>query len=149
MKRVALAVSCGFALLILAVVWVLGASAQQPAGGQGQARFTGATKTMGPHTIRVGSGHIHFEPGARTWWHSHRHGQVMIVEQGRGRHQNHGEPVREFAVGDTAYAPPNVMHWHGAAPDRSMTQVSVSVGETTWGGEVSEADYLGGGKSTR
>lgn len=143
MKRVALAAAYVVALLFLAGTWLIGAGGHEQAAGQGQAHFTGTPTVLGAHNIRVSSSHIHLEPGVRTWWHSHEHGQVMIVEQGRGRYQNQGESVKEFGAGDTAYAPANVMHWHGAAPDQAMTQVAVSVGQTTWGGEVRDDEYHG------
>ena len=147
MNRIALAIAYACVLLVLTASWILRANAQQTAGGQ--RIFTGTTTKLAPPNVSVSSGHYRFEPGARTWWHSHQYGQVMIVEQGRGRYQNQGEPITEFREGDSAYARPNVLHWHGAAPDEAMTQVSVAVGGATWAGEVSADEYLGKVKPPR
>jgi quercetin dioxygenase-like cupin family protein len=50
--------------------------------------------------------------------------------------------------GDVVHTPPGEWHWHGAAPDRLMTHLSLteSAGdgpETEWGEHVSDADYDG------
>lgn len=85
--------------------------------------------------------HIRFEPGARTKWHSHEKGQIILVEEGVARTQVKGGPVIELHAGETIYAPPGVVHWHGAAPDKACVQYNVTRGMVTWLEEVSEKDY--------
>lgn len=85
--------------------------------------------------------HYHFEAGARTKWHIHERGQIILVEDGVGRTQMKGGPVLELHAGDTTYATPGVAHWHGAAPDQAATQYNVARGGITWLDEVSEQDY--------
>jgi 4-carboxymuconolactone decarboxylase len=38
-------------------------------------------------------GSVTFEPGARTAWHSHPRGQILIITAGTGRVQRWGDPV--------------------------------------------------------
>lgn len=85
--------------------------------------------------------HIRFAAGARTKWHSHERGQIILVEEGVARTQVKGGPVIELHAGETIYAPPGVVHWHGAAPDKECVQYNVTRGAVTWLDEVSEKDY--------
>ena len=73
----------------------------------------------------------HFEPGARTYWHSHDKGQLLLVEEGRMRTQKKGGPVSELGVGESDYAGPNVVHWHGATPRSALVQINVGFGGGT------------------
>jgi quercetin dioxygenase-like cupin family protein len=47
--------------------------------------------------------------------------------------------------GDTIFSGPNVLHWHGATPTQSMTQVNVGFpgGATKWMEAVTDAQYAG------
>ena len=90
---------------------------------------------------KPGIAHIHFDPGARTKWHIHEGGQIILVEEGVGRTQVKGGPVIELRAGETTYAGPGVAHWHGAAPDQGATQFNVQRGATTWLDAVTEKDY--------
>jgi quercetin dioxygenase-like cupin family protein len=103
--------------------------------------FTGKATRDAPPQVRAAR--IHFEAGARTKWHAHEKGQILLCEEGVARTQVQGQPVRELHPGETAYVPGGVPHWHGAAPDRATTLFSVDVsnGQTKWLGEVSEKEY--------
>jgi 4-carboxymuconolactone decarboxylase len=84
----------------------------------------------------------HFEPGARTKWHSHEAGQVIYVEEGRLRVQERGKGARDLEQGATLHVAPGVEHWHGAVPNgKGITQVSLSFGMTNWKEAVSDNDY--------
>jgi quercetin dioxygenase-like cupin family protein len=83
----------------------------------------------------------HFDPGARTKWHSHEGGQVLYAEQGRLRVQERGKAIQELAEGSTLHVPPGVPHWHGGLPGAGITQISLSFGTTTWLEPVSDQDY--------
>ena len=103
--------------------------------------FTGPT----PHILdsaEIDILRLQFEPGARSHWHSHSRGQLLLVEEGLGRTQIQGESVREMSPGAPVYAGPNVVHWHGAAPDESMVQLTIHSGEVAWGDAVSDTEYL-------
>jgi quercetin dioxygenase-like cupin family protein len=85
-----------------------------------------------------------FEPGARTYWHSHDNGQLLLVEDGRMRTQKKGGPIKELGKGESDYAGPNVVHWHGATPGQPLVQINVGFGGATkWLNEVTDAEYNG------
>jgi quercetin dioxygenase-like cupin family protein len=89
---------------------------------------------------------VSFTPGARTAWHSHPVGQTLYCLSGAGRVQREGEQVQEIRAGDTVIIPPNVRHWHGAAPDKLFAHLAMSEqtdkGEgTSWFEHVSDVDY--------
>lgn len=101
---------------------------------------------VGEAPSRMRATNVTFTPGARTAWHQHPVGQTLWVVYGVGRVQVEGEPVVELCPGDTAIIPPNVRHWHGAAPDRIFTHLAMSEtddngGGTEWFEKVSDADY--------
>ena len=89
---------------------------------------------------------VTFSPGARTAWHAHPGGQVLLVVDGVGRVQSAGGPVRQLRAGDTVLAGPGEQHWHGAAPDQLMSHVAISGGDpgtgaqTVWAEPVSDQD---------
>ena len=85
--------------------------------------------------------HYHFDPGARTKWHSHEGGQIILVEEGVGRVQVKGGPVIELHAGETTYTPPGVWHWHGASLEKGGTQFNVARGNITWGDVVTEKEF--------
>jgi quercetin dioxygenase-like cupin family protein len=103
-------------------------------------QFTGKSDVMEGKDLTVAR--RHFDAGARTYWHSHGNGQLLMVEQGRMRTQKKGGEVRDLGVGESDYAGPNVVHWHGAAPDQPLVQINVGFGgETKWMEAVTDADY--------
>jgi quercetin dioxygenase-like cupin family protein len=66
-----------------------------------------------------------FEPGNKTYWHSHEGGFVLFVQEGRARVQRRGERMKELGPGEIDYAPPGVEHLHGAAPNEPLLQLGV------------------------
>ena len=108
------------------------------------ANFTGNTGTLDPAGYTVGR--RVFEAGARNaTWHMHTAGQLVFAEAGRGRLQMQGQPIKELAVGESAYIPGGTYHWHGAAPNERFTMLFVTMGQskTSQGEPVTEAVYLG------
>ncbi len=91
---------------------------------------------------------VTFAPGARTAWHSHPLGQVLVVTSGGGRVQSWGGPVEEIRSGDLVWCPPGEKHWHGAAPSTGMTHLSIvepQAGKAgDWMEQVSDEQYLAG-----
>jgi 4-carboxymuconolactone decarboxylase len=71
-------------------------------------------------------GSVTFEPGARTAWHSHPRGQILIVTAGTGRVQRWGDAVEVIRAGDVVRIPAGAKHWHGASPQASMTHIAVT-----------------------
>ena len=70
-------------------------------------------------------GKVTFQPGARTAWHAHPLGQVLIVTDGVGWVQQWGGPVQVIRKGDVVWIPAGVKHWHGATPTTSMTHIAI------------------------
>lgn len=94
---------------------------------------------------RVSVARVTFEARARTAWHTHPLGQILLVTAGAGRVQRWGDPVEEIRQGDVVWIPPGVKHWHGAAPNSSMTHIAITEqldGKAVdWMEQVSDAQY--------
>lgn len=90
-------------------------------------------------------GNVYFEPGARSNWHSHPAGQILIITDGVGYYQEKGQPRRTIKKGDVVKCPPNVLHWHGASPDTAMQQMYIipntEKGIVQWMDPVSDEEY--------
>ncbi len=111
--------------------------------------FTGSVR-VAPLFHAVAPAHISgalvtFEPGARTAWHTHPLGQILIVTAGTGLVQRWGDPVQEIRQGDVVWIPPGEKHWHGAAPNSSMSHIAIAEqldGKSVeWMEKVSDAQY--------
>jgi 4-carboxymuconolactone decarboxylase len=76
--------------------------------------------------LHASGGSVTFEPGARTAWHSHPGGQILIVTAGTGRVQRWGGPIEEIRPGDVVRIPAGQKHWHGASPQASMTHIAIT-----------------------
>jgi quercetin dioxygenase-like cupin family protein len=144
MKRVALLL---WLVLVLAVsVHWIGHADQTGAAPGAQAaddpRFTGKSVTMESKDLSIAR--RHFEAGARSAWHSHDRGQLLMVEEGRMRTQKRGQPIKDLGVGESDYTAPNMVHWHGAVPGQPLVQINVGFGgDTKWMDKVTDAEYQG------
>jgi quercetin dioxygenase-like cupin family protein len=78
-----------------------------------------------PVEADINAGLRRFEPGNKTYWHSHEGGFILFVQEGRARVQRRGELMKELGPGEIDYAPPGVEHWHGAAPNEPLVQLGV------------------------
>ena len=91
-------------------------------------------------------GNVYFEPGARSNWHSHPAGQILIITDGIGYHQIEGKPVEIIKKGDVVKCPPNVNHWHGASADVGLQQLYIvpntEKGIVEWKQAVTDEQYL-------
>ena len=74
---------------------------------------------------RASARKIRFEPGARSAWHTHPLGQILIVTDGMGWIQEWGGPIEEIRKGDVIWIPAGVKHWHGATPTTAMTHIAI------------------------
>jgi quercetin dioxygenase-like cupin family protein len=90
-------------------------------------------------------GSVTFEPGARTVWHTHPKGQVLIVIEGEGCYQEKDKPARHIRKGDVVNIPETVEHWHGATAHNKMVHIAITnyKGDenVAWLGPVSGEDY--------
>jgi quercetin dioxygenase-like cupin family protein len=97
------------------------------------------------HTHASG-GHVTFEPGARSAWHTHPAGQILIVTSGTGWVQEEGGVKREIKPGDVIWTPPGVKHWHGATAANTMSHIAITNvvdgKNVTWMEKVSDEQYL-------
>lgn len=94
--------------------------------------------------LNTGVGNVTFAPGARTKWHLHPAGQIILVTDGVGYYQEKGQSKKILLKGDVIKCPPNVEHWHGAAKDSYFFQVAVTDnknGSVIWLDAVSDEDY--------
>jgi 4-carboxymuconolactone decarboxylase len=137
-------------VIIFCAIAIAAGAAQQastpPARGVlGPAQgFTGNTTTL--DTTGYTIGRRVFEAGSHNaTFHAHSAGQLVFAEAGHGQLQILGQPIRQLAQGESAFVPPGVMHWHGAAPKENFTMVFITMGaSTTLQGEpVTDAIYLG------
>lgn len=109
------------------------ATVSQRISGTGGSRMTASTVT--------------FEKGARTKWHTHPLGQMLVVTEGGGWLQIEGQPSRTLRPGDVAWTAPGVRHWHGGTRTSGMTHIaiteSVEGAVVQWMEPVREEDYRG------
>jgi quercetin dioxygenase-like cupin family protein len=101
---------------------------------------------------RAAGSAVTFEPGARTAWHTHPLGQVLIVTAGCGRVQRAGGPIEDIRPGDVAWFEPGEKHWHGAAPTTAMTHIAIQEAldgkAVDWMEQVSAEQYNARGRAT-
>ncbi|MDP3915578.1 MAG: carboxymuconolactone decarboxylase family protein [Bacteroidota bacterium] len=104
-------------------------------------KMMGASDTA----LHTSFGNVTFEPKARTNWHSHPGGQILLITEGKGYYQAKGEPAQLLCQGDFVEIPRNVVHWHGAAPDSEFAHIAVSLntddGGAVWSGPVTDEEY--------
>jgi quercetin dioxygenase-like cupin family protein len=90
-------------------------------------------------------GSVTFEPGARTVWHTHPKGQVLIVTEGEGFYQEKNKKAQSIKKGDVINIPEGVEHWHGASAQSKLVHIAVTNYKddqnVVWLQPVSEADY--------
>jgi quercetin dioxygenase-like cupin family protein len=124
-------------------------SGARPSGEGPAAYFTGRVRIdpllEAPEPARLRSAHVTFEPGARTAWHTHPLGQMLIVTLGLGWVQREGGPIEEIRPGDVVWVPPGEKHWHGASPDVAMSHVAIQEAlngsAVDWLEKVSDEQY--------
>ncbi|RVR13181.1 cupin domain-containing protein [Sinorhizobium meliloti] len=90
-------------------------------------------------------GHVTFAPGARTAWHTHPAGQMLIVTSGKGWVQQEGSAKREISPGDVVWIPASVNHWHGATDKTGMGHIAISCMKdgknVEWGKLVTDQEF--------
>ncbi|MCC6288509.1 MAG: cupin domain-containing protein [Chitinophagaceae bacterium] len=99
-----------------------------------------AADSLSPTAVGV----VTFEPGARSKWHSHPAGQILLVIDGVGYYQEKGQSKKVLRKADAVKCPPNVPHWHGASSDTAFVQVAITrreKGETVWMDAVTDSVY--------
>ena len=101
----------------------------QPSAKAPAEYFTGAVRIdrlfLATAPARARGAIVTFEPGARSAWHSHPLGQILIVTGGCGLAQRWGGPIEEIRPGDVVWFPPGEKHWHGASATTAMTHIAI------------------------
>lgn len=123
----------------------------QPSVAGPASSFTGQVQLgptfSSPAPATAGGGLVSFEAGARTAWHTHPLGQILIVTDGVGWVQEWNTPIHEIRRGDIVKIPPHVKHWHGASTTSRMSHIAIAEKldgkSVTWLEQVSEDQYLG------
>jgi quercetin dioxygenase-like cupin family protein len=97
---------------------------------------------------RVSASLVTFEPGARTAWHTHPAGQILVVTAGRGWVQSASGPREEITAGDSVWFPAGEKHWHGATDTTAMSHIAITEAvdgsAVTWLEQVTDAEYMAG-----
>ena len=124
-------------------------SGTQPSSKGPSDWFTGTVRvdpliqTTAP--ARTGGAAVTFEPGARTAWHTHPLGQMLIVTFGRGLVQREGGAIEEVRPGDMVWFEPGEKHWHGASPTTAMQHFAIAESldgkVVEWLEQVSDEQY--------
>jgi quercetin dioxygenase-like cupin family protein len=124
----------------------------QPSAKGPEDWFTGAVRIdplfQANDARRGAAANVTFEPGARTAWHTHPLGQILIITFGCGWIQREGGAVEEVHPGDVVWFEPNEKHWHGATPTNGITHIAIQEnlnGEVVkWMEKVTDEQYNGG-----
>jgi quercetin dioxygenase-like cupin family protein len=111
--------------------------------------FTGSVKVTplvtGEEPACLSCASVAFQQGARSAWHTHPRGQLLIVTEGSGLIQEWGKPIRRIQKGDTIWTPPGVKHWHGASPTTSIIHTAIQEAcdgkAVDWLEKVSDEEY--------
>ena len=127
-------------------------SGSQPSGKGPGEYFTGMVRLdplfQANDPARANGLSVTFEPGARTAWHSHPLGQILIVTAGCGLVQRRGGPIEEIRPGDVVSILPGEDHWHGATATTSMTHIAIMEQQggnaVNWKEQVSDEEYQAG-----
>ena len=126
-------------------------SARRQGSSEGRGFITGGTSTTTRSTrvpeINCAVSKVSFQPGARTIWHAHAGGQIIVVTSGTAWYQEKGKPKQIIPQGESVICPPGVMHWHGATPDAPMIHTvampNQDKGGVTMGEAVTVQEYKG------
>jgi quercetin dioxygenase-like cupin family protein len=114
-------------------ITIAGAAAQQ-------SNFVGGTPAqLDAKAIRTLR--LKFPAGSRSNWHSHSAGQLLMIEEGKGRTQERNGPLLEMTAGVPWFTKAGVEHWHGAAPDLDVVQLTIYEGDVKWLEPVTDAVY--------
>ena len=156
MKRIALTTALALGIGLTSFAQTTPKAPTGPLGGpfpKGErapaATFTGTvyvhTLVKNDSTFNCVSSNVTFSPGARSHWHKHAAGQILLVTEGVGYYQEKDQPIRLLRKGEVVQAQPGVEHWHGASPKQGMTHIALNLntekGIVDWGRAVTDQEY--------
>jgi quercetin dioxygenase-like cupin family protein len=117
-------------------------------GGESERRsatFTGEVwgdPILAP-TEGVTINNVFFAPRARTHWHTHEGGQILMVTYGEGKIRADIGDEHRIRPGDTVWISPGERHWHGAGETTCMAHMAISLGGHEWLEPVTDEEYDG------
>jgi quercetin dioxygenase-like cupin family protein len=104
-------------------------SGTQPSVKGPEQTFTGAVRVdplfRANDPWRTMGAYVTFEPGARSAWHTHPLGQILVVTAGCGLVQSKDGSAKVIRAGDVVWCPPGEKHWHGATATTAMTHIAI------------------------
>lgn len=111
--------------------------------------FTGDAKVkmlFSHDSTKLSAGVVNFKAGARTNWHTHPKGQMLVILDGKGWTQEENGKIIEFKKGDVVWIPANVKHWHGASQNSAMSHLAIAPEDenqksTDWFEKVNDDQY--------
>lgn len=89
----------------------------------------------------VAAYNVFFAPEARTNWHRHLGGQMLLITAGSGVVVSRRSGAVHVRAGDIVWTEPNEDHWHGASRLSYLSHFAVSLGETRWLESVDDGSY--------
>jgi quercetin dioxygenase-like cupin family protein len=100
----------------------------------------------GDGTSRLVAALVRFTPGARTNWHSHANGQLLLCTDGVGFVATRDGTTITMRAGDTVWTPAGEEHWHGGTADNMMCHYAIldetpAADATTWLEPVTDEQY--------
>lgn len=125
-------------------------SGSQPSSRAPAENFSGMARRdplfMSEPPGRVQTGMVTFEPCARTDWHTHPLGQILVVTCGCGWVQAEGTAKQVIRAGDVVWTPPNTRHWHGATATTAMSHIAITESlngkAVDWLEKVTDEQYM-------
>jgi quercetin dioxygenase-like cupin family protein len=123
----------------------IGATVKTPA-----ANFTGDVYLnsvfAGDDESHLVVGLVRFTPSARTHWHSHANGQLLVCTEGLGLVATRDGSVVQLRAGESVWTPAVEEHWHGGTAENMMCHFAIldaggDAEATTWLEPVSDAQY--------
>jgi len=125
---------------VLTMVIAAGVAMTFASAAAQQSNFVGGTPSqLDAKAIRTLR--LKFPAGSRSNWHSHASGQLLMIEEGKGRTQERNGPLLEMTPGAPWFTKAGIEHWHGAAPDQDVVQLTIYEGDVKWLEAVSDAVY--------
>jgi quercetin dioxygenase-like cupin family protein len=91
-------------------------------------------------------GLVRFTPGARTNWHSHANGQLLVCTDGAGLVGTRDGHTVVLRAGESVWTPAGEEHFHGGTADNMMCHFAIldAAGDTeatTWLEPVTDQQY--------
>jgi quercetin dioxygenase-like cupin family protein len=100
----------------------------------------------GDGTSQLACGLVRFSPGARTNWHSHVNGQLLVGTDGVGLVGTRDGQAVVLRAGESVWTPAGEEHFHGGTATNMMCHYAIfdTAGDgasTTWLEPVTEGEY--------